>query len=506
MGHIVDIHINDDLEHFPDKILAQALVMQARLENAAITLAHLKDKLETTGPIPDTESNEDDEYLEVFQTLDRLISSSRSAKVVCTKAIRQLEELKSRSLTLNPSTFNVVEQTQESTLEFSSIIRSFCVSVLTSVNEMQETNDRPSQIAPSMFLDVPNISILSTKMQSTVAHLQTFYNLTNTLSQTLEFPSPPPLPPWKLLAQKMREETADLATREKELGKLKDEVSEKNTTLAIKDKILEELSVKSEVLEKRVGESDGRRERVRELESATEAFRAKEKDYVSKLTQLRKEIEKLESERERWKKASQAQPSASPPDEASNAPPQAAASATSLLHLDYLKSEIAALQSSVRYLRSASHQTLMSHSHTYLSTPLVRPSPKPRPIEMESRDVLREMLHHITEPAIVPVKLQPRTEEDRLKWRPVKETSAWQAQRQREEWEEWREWRDGVAQRGWRERKEEGRRRDIKARGKLPTKTSLAKVGDLVGGEVAVAEVSESGDLLQSVGSGEVYA
>ena len=124
MSHIAEVHIADDLEHFPDKVLVQASVMQSRLENAAATLAHLKNRLETTGPIPDTEGSEEDEYFEIFQSLDVLISSSRSAKVVSTKVIRQLEDLKSRSLTLDPSAINIVDQVQESALEYSSSNRS----------------------------------------------------------------------------------------------------------------------------------------------------------------------------------------------------------------------------------------------------------------------------------------------------------------------------------------------------------------------------------------------
>ena len=494
MSHIAEVHIADDLEHFPDKVLVQASVMQSRLENAAATLAHLKNRLETTGPIPDTEGSEEDEYFEIFQSLDVLISSSRSAKVVSTKVIRQLEDLKSRSLTLDPSAINIVDQVQESALEYSSSIRKFCTSVLKSVSEMQEGDPRTYQSIYSLFSGETNISSLHAKLQSTAANLQTFYNLTNTLTQTVEFPSPPPPPPWKLLSQKMREETADLAAREREFNKLKDEVTEKNTTLAIKDKMVEELSVKSEVLEKRVGESDGRRERVRELESATERFRAQEKEYVAKLTQLRKEIGKLESERETWKKASQSPPSASPADQASVAPAEASTSAASLLHIDYLKSEIAALQSSIRYLRSAHQQSFTSSSQTYLSTPLAPSAPTPRPTETEAKDVLREMLHLIAQPTCRPVQLQRRAREDRLKWRPVQETSAWQAQRQREEWEEWREWRDGVAKRGWQERRQEGRRRDLTAKRKVSTKTRLAKPAELAEGEVAVVEAGERGD------------
>ena len=465
MSHLAEVHISDDLVHYPDHILTHASLIQSHLENAATTLTHLKSCLESHVLISETEELEDySEYTEIFEKLDDLISQSRSAKVVTSKAIRQLEDLKSRSLTLDPSTIGTVEQTQNATSELTSSICSFGTSVLKSLaEETQATDSAHPRITQVLSSSATPISSLSNKLQSTVLHLQSFYNLTNSLTQTVEFPSPPPPPPWKLLAQKMRAETADLAQRETELSRLKDEVSEKNTTMAIKNKITEELSVKVEVLEKRVGESGGRRERVLELEMAAENAKTKEKDLISKLSHLRIELEKLEAERETWKQASQSQTASAQPGQPSPTA-EATTSAAAARQIDYLKSEITALQSSIRYLRSTQYNTLLSSSHTYLSTPLTPPAPKPSPLKTEAKDVLKEMLHLVSQPASHPIKLHSRPKEDRLRWRPVKETSMWQIQRQREEWEEWREWRDGVVKRGMHAQKEEQRRKEVRAK------------------------------------------
>ena len=487
MAHLAEIHINDDLEHYPDQVLTHALVMQSHLESAAIILTNLKTRLESIMPAPEAEDVEDDRCYEVLSKIDPLISSSRSAKVISSKAIRQLEDLKSRSLTLNPSTTNIVKETKESTCDLSSAISSFCAAVLGSLNsDMQEVDSMGSKVLSALSSGSMTMPTLSTKLQTTAAHLQTFYNLTNSLAQTVEFPSPPPPPPWKLLAQKLREETADLVARETEFSRLRDEVSEKNTTLAIKDKMLEELSVKSEVLEKRVGEFSGRRERIRELEYAAEENRANEKDYVAKLTKLRKEVEKLEGERQTWKNTSQPQPSISQLGHITTGAAEAVTSLATLQQLDYLKSENAALQSSIRYLRSAHHQSFLSNSEAYLSTPLTTPIPQLQPIESEAKDVLREMLHLMSQPTSQPVKLQRRPREDRLRWRPAKETSVWQVQRQREEWEEWREWRDGVAKRSWQEAKEQGRRREVKLKGGVLTKLEVGIPDETGGGKVEI--------------------
>ena len=494
MIHLAEIHITDDLEHYPDRVLSHAAVMQSHLENAALTLAQLKISLENTAAIPEANGAEDDEeYSAVFEKIDILISSSRSAKVISSKAIRQLEDLKSRSLTLEPSTLKIIEQTQESTSEFSNLIRGFSESAFRSLNsDLQEDDMSTTKISHALSSGSMGISSLSSKLHSTTSQLQSFYNMTNSLTQTVEFPSPPPPPPWKLLAQRMRDENSETAAREIELNKIRDEISEKNTTLAIKDKMLEELSVKTEVLEKRVNESGGRRERVRELESAAEAAKAKEKDYVGKLTQLRKELEKVEVDRDAWKKGAQSHPSLSQPGQPPAAPTEGITSVASLQHIEHLKAEIAALQSSIRYLRASQHQTFLSTSHAYLSAPLTPPSQPPPPIQREAKDVLHEMLHLISRSSSQPIKLEPRRQEDRLRWRPVRETSEWQAQRQREEWEEWREWRDDVAGRATLERREEGRRREVRAKGQKGLGVRLPRKG--LEGPVRIAEAGERGE------------
>ncbi|KAL9132097.1 MAG: hypothetical protein Q9217_000133 [Psora testacea] len=503
MSHLAEVHIKDDLEHYPDQILTRASVMQSHLENAATTLAHLKSRLEGFISLFDAkEISDDSEHHEVLTKLDTLILQSRSAKVVSGKAIRQLEDLKSRSLTLDPSTLNVVEQVQDSTSDFAFYARSFGASVLKSLaGGTQETSSGHAGISNALSSSALPLSSLFSKIQSASSYLQMFYHLTNNLSQTVEFPSPPPPPPWELLAQRMRAETADLAAREAELDRLKDEVSEKNTTMAIKDRIVEELSVKVEVLEKRVGESGGWRERVRELETAAEAAKMKEKDFISKLSHLHIEIEKLEAERETWKQASKSQ---LPNAQSGQLAPavEATSAARSIRQIECLRSEISALQSCVRYLRSAQYNTLISASQTDLSTPLTSPAPQPSPLETEARDVLKEMLHLVSQPTSYPIKLHPRPKEDRLRWHPARETSMWQAQRQQEEWEEWREWRDVIAKRTLQAIKEDQRKAEIRPRCKTLAGAQLRLPGKCQGGKVQIAKPSELDEVQHALGVG----
>ena len=444
--------------------------MQSHLENAATALSHMKTMAEAKVPQANAVSEEEDgAYDEFLRKIDSLISQTRSAKMISTKAIRQLEDLKSRSLTLEPSTLSTVELSQNATSEFASATRSAGTSIFRTLTE----EGRGAPVTYEELVAQASFSSLVNKLQSTTGHLQIFYNLTSSLTQTIEFPSPPPPPPWKVLAQNMRDATADMAARETELARLKDEVAEKNTTLAMRDKAAEEMSVKVEVLEKRVGESGGRREKVRELEAIVEAAKSKENDLFSKLTHAQNELRNLEAEREKWKQAPQLTPTTSPAGQATTA---TTTSHASLRPIETLKDEIKALQSSIRYLRSASHRQTLSSAYDFLSAPIAPVDPAPPLIQTEAKDVLKEMLNLISQPDRQVVRLQPRAKADRLRWQPARETSTWKVQKQKEEWAEWREWRDGVAKKSLHNRKEEERKKEARSKNATKEREALATV------------------------------
>lgn len=421
----------------------RALMMQSNLDNTAIAISHIKNFAGAKLTSDDEEIQEDQETSDFFRKTDALIMQIRSAKVVAGKATGQLDELKTGSLTLDPSTKSVIEQVQRSTSDLAASTLQTCSPIFKLLQEEEDQNTPLTHQELSRTISssaTQPLLALSSPVHSVTNQLQAFYNLTNSLTQTVEFPSPPPPPPWKLLAQNMRAASATSATHEVEVGRLRDEMAEKNTALALREKEAEEMSVKVEVLAKRVGESGGRREKVRELEAAVETGRVKEQDLLSHLAHLQRNLRELETEREAWKKSPQHQPLPRDPSStnADNSP-------SSLHQIQALKSEIAALQSSIGYLRTASHNYTLSSSLSFLSAPLVASPPAPRTtLRSEATDILREMLHLATRPENQVVKLRPVPPEDRLKWRPLRETSRWTVSRQMEEWQAWREWKNSL--------------------------------------------------------------
>ena len=477
MSHLAEIHIGKDLSHYAYEVHMRATMMQSFLENSASALSHMKLISEAKIPTTSIESDEEStDYEEFLRKMDALVSQTRSAKVISSKSIHHLQELQSRSLTLEPSTANTAETSENAASEFASIVRTAGVNILHFLTE----EARSVPVTYEVLLDQFPFSSLATKLQSTTGQLQTFYNLASSLTQTVEFPSPPPPPPWQSLAQNLRAATADLVSRQTELERLRDEMTEKNTTLAMKERLAEEMSVKVEVLEKRVGEFGGRREKVRELETIVEATASREKDLIGKLTNLQNELRSLEAQREKWSQI----PKDAAPTPIPNQTPSTTTSQASLRQIENLETEIKALQSSIRYLRSASHDQNLSSSYTFLSTPIASraSSTPPPPLQTEAKDVLKEMLNLVSHPHNQIVRLQPRDKADRLSWRPARETSLWKVQRQKEEWEEWREWRDGVASKSTLSLKERERRWEARSRNARDPRVTvrgqrLAKMG-----------------------------
>ncbi|KAL8948624.1 MAG: hypothetical protein Q9222_005202 [Ikaeria aurantiellina] len=448
MSHLAEVHINDSVERYADDVHARALVMQGQLESALIALSHTKSSIESKIPEPEAD---DDEYNadvgELKQKSDALISQMRTAKSTAGKALRQLNEMQSRSLTLDPTTLPSIEQSQASITELSDAVRSCGRSIFHRLNEGGDSATlTSSELISATSSPEPSFSSLGTKIQTSSSQLHTFNDLITNLNHAVEFNMEPKPPPWRLLAEKLATETVTLASREIEIAKLNNEAQDKSTTLALRDKSLEELSVKLETLEKRASESSGRREQLREFENVIGAARAREMQLVNDVNRLRSERNDLRMQRETWTLKSEA---AADPSAAADAPTVSVetTSEASLARISSLETEIKHLQAAIRHLRKTSYTHNISSAYDFLSKPLVpQISPqeqRARLKQSEAKSIVSELLRLASDPANGIPKLKERRGEERLAWRPVRDTCWWQVGRAKEEWEEWREWRDG---------------------------------------------------------------
>ncbi len=452
MTHLGEKHINQGLEQHADDIHMRSTMIKSYLENSAAALSQMK--IFPQAKIPtSSEGGEDYQEMQDFlQKTGSLETQSRNAKVVASKAITQIQELRSRSLTLDPSTLSNIEKCQNSASELAYLTRSVGILLARLLNEEGRNTPFTYQeisLAISSSQST-SLSTISSKIQTTAAQIQSFYNTTSSLTQTVEIASPTPPTPWRLLAQHMHAESVALAIHKSEVGRLKDDLVEKNTALAIREKIVEEMSVKVEVLEKRVRESGAQRERVRELEAVVNTASEKEKSLFSQLKRQQFTLQELEGQREFWKMSTSPQNHPSP-DLIRNEPPISGTNLAIGYRNAALESEIRGLKSSLRYLRAkcSSYNPYLSESPqsslSILTTPQKTPRAPERLYRSEASCVLREALQVISSGENRLLKLRPSKREERLKWKPARESSPWVLAKQKGEWDVWSGWADSVA-------------------------------------------------------------
>ncbi|KAL9008654.1 MAG: hypothetical protein Q9173_006241, partial [Seirophora scorigena] len=429
--HLADVHINDSLERHADDLHARALMMQSQLESTLIALTRTKAVAESQFKPLDTQEDEEDLDVQVLsRKSDSLIAQTRNAKVVMGKAIRQLDDLQSRSLTLDQSTLPDIQKSQTSVSDLWDSTRSFGQSITSLLLEESASEPLDARGLLSVAATFDNtLSSLSNKVLSATTSLQAFYSLMANLSHTVEMSDTSQPPPWQLLAEKLANETTTLATREIEISRLNDEAREKSTALAMRDKSLEELHVKLETLEKRAAESDVRRERTRELEKIVDAARERESELILTLNRLRAERNDL---RDQVRDSKVPRPGAprgsSTTTAAAGSGFREPTSEASLARISSLEAEIQTLQAAIRHLRATSYTHTVSSAWDFLAKPLVpRPSAREQRLRLrqaEARGVVSELLRLATDPAnAAAVRLKERKEgEPRLGWRPARET------------------------------------------------------------------------------------
>ncbi|MCJ1400874.1 hypothetical protein MMC11_004084 [Xylographa trunciseda] len=454
IAHLAELHITDGLPEHVEDVRMRAFLMQSNLENAAAALSIIKGMAQGKGPAHDEgdqheEDGEDEAMQHLLGKLDTLIAQNRSAKVVSSKAIHQLQELQSHSLTLDPSTLPGIQQSQSSMAELVSVCRQSGLSLFNVINEEGRTSpftcdELVKGIDPA---DTSPLSNISSILNTATTQMQSFHSLTTTLSHCIEFPTPPS-PPWELLSQNLRTASITSASYEKMVERLKGELSERNTALTMKDKILDELNVNIEVLEKRVKESSGRRDKLRELETVVESSASKEKELAKKLIRLERDLQNLQAERDAWEH--EAKDANSHPGSRATRGLNENMSTEALESVAQLKAEIEMLQSTICHLRLSSHEKSIHSSQAFLATPLMSKSRSTERsyLATEAQDMLKSMLTFITRPENQMIEMKAVDRSDRLGWRPVRQTVKWQLGRQREDWEGWRDWRDDVAKRG----------------------------------------------------------
>lgn len=456
MSHLAEVHISAGLASYADEIHMRTLIMQSQLENAAAAIASTRTMVQAI--IPSQE--EDDELFQHFsKKTEAVITQTRSAKVIVGKAVREIEDLRARSLSLMPNTIESFEQCEMATQQLADYTRHVGNDLFTLLHE--EGRAEPYtyvEVQSAIYQTTSNtfsadesdlFSTYSNKLRLLNNQLIDLSTLTSDLEMTQEFERA--TAPWILRSQELKSSKTVTIDTQEELRRLKEENHERLRLIALRDQTLEEASVKIELLESRMRDATKKNERINELERRIDVAKNREAELVEAIEVQNKELSTMEADREKWKKIADESKALGEVVSGSKAGQERAVATAR--EMDVLKTEIAGLQAAVRYLREDNRRVKLSgrENMSWLEEPLI----KPKPIEeqrkalviAEGQDVLGELLTLATGDNSRIYDLGAM-QKDRGKWRPAKSTPGYWVAKQRERYEDWRAWKEEVVRKG----------------------------------------------------------
>ncbi|RYC55984.1 hypothetical protein CHU98_g10227 [Xylaria longipes] len=470
MTHLGEVHISEGLESFADEVQMKTMLMQSHLESAATAFGITKEMVQRMVPA----NGDEDELAQHFaRRADAVISQTRSAKVIVSKAVRSLEDLRARSLALTPETSEAFEQCEAASRELGEMSRTIGLDLhkLLAVEGRDEPFTYPE--VQTTVQKTVTAAFSSAESDLFSAYLSRIRTLTNQvadltavcadLSQTQEFERNPA--PWILRAQELKVLKTIPVDAEEELRQLKEHYNQSRREIALRDENLSTATLRIETLEARMRDANNKASRISDLE-------AQIVDAQSQVDRLKKDIEQqdreaktLEADRDKWKKiAGDSRAYGDATDSAGAKAGQERAVATAR-EMDALKNDIVNLQAAVRYLREDNRRARMTEQPKYdwLSEPLKKPTSvteqRKALVAVEGKDVLTELLNMATSAKLYDLSALPK---DKLAWRPARVTPQYHAAKLAEDFAAWTSWETSVVQKTHvLMRQPQGRRQDL---------------------------------------------
>ena len=306
-----------------------------------------------------------------------------------------------------------------------------------------------SRSAVSIFsLQAPEAgpyTALATRLRDLTDVVTELASLPTDLDNTVEFERGPA--PWVSRANELKNTKITSIDTEAELARTLEVLRERETVLRDKERELEEQSVKIETLEARMKAASKRTAEIAELEQqlrdAKDAERKARREAERAREEKDKEVARVREELGRAGEESRKKRSGQDLDDD-------VVGATARLTMKRQEHKIQSLEGAIRYLKEESHrlrlpppdsplstQTTLSWLHQPLSHPKSDARKRQEGLQKEGKDVLQRMLEMAASPQAVDLTKMP---ENKLAWRPTKQSGRWRYEKAREEWEGLRGW------------------------------------------------------------------
>jgi dynactin 1 len=467
MTHLASLHIRDSLADHTDHLYMRTLCLQSHLETSisALMLTHMlmEKHMPTKGDY--TEDSEQDEDFSdanlIMQRLKSVIELARSAKVISGKTHRALFDLQTRSLTLEQSLAEPFENVEKVAAEISIYTRQSGAS-LHSILHHEEHSDvlSPLEVAGVLSRTASSVFSLSVseagpyvtlagRLRDIGSLLSEVSLLPTDLDNTIEFERSSA--PWIARAEQLSQTKIVSIDTAAELARVRESVRERDTMLKGKEAELEEQSVRIEMLEARMKDASKRSARIAELERALHEAKEAEKVAKNDLLQARHEAQRdVDMARSEMTRIVEEHGQLGHAEELDGN----AVGANARYVMKRQEHKILGLEGAIRFLKEENFRlrlpppdapvsvaTSMDWLHAPLQTPTHPRQKQFQTLQRKGANVLEQMLELASRPHVVDLTALP---ENKLAWRPAKESSRWRVERRNEEWLDWKQWREDL--------------------------------------------------------------
>lgn len=469
MNHLASIHVKDDLASHADYLLMRTQCLQSQLESTATALQLSKTLVESQVPKALDEDEDDDEgsasdLAIILTRAETLANHVRSAKVMAGKAHRSLTDLQLRSLTLESSCTESFDSTE-------SIVAQIVAYMLQAGDALQnlfgeEGRNEPftaAEVAGALSRTAVNLlsfpapeagpfTALATRLRELTDALTDLASLPTDLDNTVEFERA--AAPWVARANELKRTKATSIDTETELAQTREGLRGRDMVIKEKETELEEQSVRIEMLEARMKDASKRSARIAELEK--NLHEAKDAERTAK-----KEVDRAKEERDRDVERAREEMGRLGEERRKGAAGDLDADAMGAgarITMKRQEHKIHGLTGAVRYLKEENYRLRLPSADSPISAQstldwLHRPLAKEKSdvrrrheaAVTEGKDLLQQLLSVASMPQTVDLSKMP---DNKLAWRPAKESSRWKVERRKEEWEMWKDWRKDVVMKG----------------------------------------------------------
>ncbi|EME89755.1 uncharacterized protein MYCFIDRAFT_213783 [Pseudocercospora fijiensis CIRAD86] len=464
MTHLSSLHLNDSLADHSDSLTMKTALLQSRLDSATSALTVVKGMYEAKLP----SSSEDDEYDDenvsdsalILNRTKSIIEQARNAKVISGKTHRALVELQARHLTLEPSMTDSFDDAE-------SVTASIAAYACKSGTELQILFGEEGRVEPFSASEVSAVlarcatnifsvggseagpyATLNSRLRDLTMLLGDLSTLPTDLDNTVEFERAPA--PWIARADEIRRHKESNMDMEAELARAQEAIRDRDNIIKQKETELNVEAIKTETFEARLKEASKRSAKIAELErdvrdAKTAESKAKadliraQQDAQSEIERVRDEMSRMSEERRKGGALKDVDGNAMGDN--------------TRLTMKRQEYKIAGLEGAVRHLKSEnirlrlpapdSPQAIKS-SLDWLHEPMTnksQPKSRCRLSHREGEKVFEDMLTLATKPPSIDLSKLPQ---NKLAWRPAKETSRWKIESRHEEWADWKHRREEI--------------------------------------------------------------